>query len=63
MEQVRASLEKIRELVRDPEMAHVAQDDLYRAVLEHAMNGGSHVREMARIALMAEDIDFARWYA
>ena len=61
---VRASVEAIKAVARDDEIAHSNEDSLWADVLEAIADGTAEdPREMARIALTTVDIDFARWYS
>ena len=58
-----AAVRYIESIKGDDEAAHSSEDELRRMVLTHIAEGGRNVRELARIALTTEDIEFARWYA
>ena len=57
------AVEKIRQSIGDPEIAHGSEDALMVAVLEEIMNGHPEPREMARIVLRTQEFDSSRWYA
>lgn len=61
---VRARVAHIEAMRGDDEQAHSEEDALYREVL-HAIGSGkaTYPAACARIALLTEDIDFARWCA
>ena len=57
-----AEVERIKSIANDDEAAHVAEDNLYVAVLAYYANGGIG-SEMASAALKTKEIRFARWCA
>lgn len=63
-EQVQAELDAIRAIAaHDDEGAHIAEDALYRKVLEAIADGAENAPTLARLALKTGEIDFSRWYA
>lgn len=63
VEDVRKTVKDIEAMKSDDEMAHAAEDSLYVNVLEAIRDGAKNHRELAREALRANDIRFARWCA
>ena len=54
----------LRELVDDPESAHIAEKQLWRGVLlSIAVGLAGNAADMAKLAVESQDIDFPRWYA
>lgn len=66
VDEVRARVEQIRQVLRDDEEAHMGEDALWRDVLD-AIASGDHPEGqapfLAREALATTSLDFARWYA
>jgi hypothetical protein len=62
---VKARVERIRQLAGDPESAHSAEDRLYVTVLAVIAGGvdADTAKELAYEAVAAGEIDFPRWYA
>lgn len=61
---VKTDLNLLRELSGDDEAAHSFEDSLFITVLTAIANGAAeNPQEMARLALTAQDVIFARWYA
>jgi hypothetical protein len=60
LEEVKAAVEDVRLSADDDECAHVKEDNLYRAVLEHHAKNGCH---LAAAALVTQAFAFARWCA
>ncbi len=62
-----ARVEDIRVIQGDDELAHSKEDQLRRDILEAIVNNPSltkgAIRELARIALSTEALDFERWCA
>ena len=61
-ETIQQSVDDIRAMQRDPETAHVAEEDLHQAVLA-AIAGGlvDDPAECARVALTTAEMTFPRW--
>ena len=53
----------IEEIKGDDEAAHAKEDRIYKAVLNAIADGHPDAQELAREALKASKIDFARWCA
>ena len=64
IDEVRKTILEINEVRRDDERAHSREDDLHTDVLR-AISAGTaeNPREMARLALTTEAIEFHRWCA
>ncbi len=60
VEQVRAEVQRLRTLTRDPEAFHAEEDKLHRRVLEQLASEG---RSLAAAALETLNIDCPRWIA
>ena len=60
---VRDRVEYIRSIARDDERAHAHEDRLYLEVLQAIAEGHPEASALAREALRAADIEFARWCA
>ena len=59
------AVDEIRSVSGDPEIAHIKEDDLYRAALTAIAEGMSaeHARALAHTVLTTSDIEFPRWHA
>jgi hypothetical protein len=56
--------DSIREMTGDPEVAHVAEDDLYHDVINAIALGKCYLPQMcAAIVLNTKALDFERWCA
>lgn len=63
---IRSDLDRIRQKVHDPEVAHSYEDILHQSVLSAIADGtltGDDAKECAELALQTIHIDFPRWYA
>jgi hypothetical protein len=63
LESVRRRLKEIRAAAGDDERAHSMEDALYRDVLQAIAKGHIDGSRLARLALNARRINFARWCA
>ena len=62
IEEIQASIEKIRKLSDDEERAHGEEDNLYRSFIEYIARGRPReVRRKAQLIITTKDIDFIRW--
>ncbi len=54
----------INQAARDPETAHILEDELYHEFILHvATHGDENLRNMAMLVLRSKDISFPRWCA
>ena len=63
VDDVRAEVERIRDLAGDDESAHSAEDRLHQDVLRAISDGAPNAAELAAEVLKTEAIQFARWCA
>jgi hypothetical protein len=63
IEEIRERVQKIRDIARDGEAAHLAEDGLHQDVLKAIADGAEDPRELAAAALATRELEFARWYA
>lgn len=65
VEEIRETVADIKRIKDDDETAHSREDTLYISVLEHIAHGceGAKAKALARAALLARKIKFARWCA
>ena len=69
LREVQRRVAEIKELVGDPEAAHLAEDDLYVDVLdwlsdEHNLTADPHLAaDLVLTALQTQKLNFERWYA
>jgi leucyl aminopeptidase (aminopeptidase T) len=65
IEDVEKRIEEIREQARrgDSEGAHCDEDALREEVLQAIAEGAANARELARLALTTNQIEFSHWYA
>lgn len=64
LDDIRATIERIKGMVSDDEAAHAAEDRLHQRVLGAISMGQCEApNEAAKLALTTMDIDFARWCA
>ena len=65
VERAKEEVERIRAMANDDESAHATEDWLRGEVLKTIASGVGEetAHELARIALLTEDIEFARWCA
>jgi hypothetical protein len=63
-DQVRAKVNRIKEVIDDPEAAHGREDDLWAWVLKAIANDNcTDPAACAKEALKTQKLDFSRWYA
>ena len=63
VEEIKRRLAEIRDTVADPEMAHIAEDELHRLTLRAIAKGAERPAELAELALKSLWVLFPRWYA
>jgi hypothetical protein len=64
VEGVRQAVAAVADMADDPEEAHSAEDALYRHVLKQIAEGRtSDPAAFATEALLADELEFSRWYA
>ncbi len=56
-------VDALRDMVRDPESAHAAEDKLYHDFVHSLSHRGDHIGQKARELLSSETIAFPRWCA
>ena len=62
-DQAQERVRQIEAMAGDDEGAHSEEDRLRGAVLRAIADGNPDAAELARIALLTDDIEFARWCA
>lgn len=62
-EKMANALADVFEAKRDPEAAHILEDELWRAALRSIAEGCEDPASVAKAALLTETVDFPRWYA
>ncbi len=63
MTEIETRIAVIKNLQRDPEAAHTAEDDLRADFILSVAEKKNSLGRKARLVLTTTDIDFARWYA
>jgi hypothetical protein len=64
VEDVRQAVAMIGAMADDPEQAHLAEDVLYQHVLKQIAEGRpADPSAFAAEVLLADDLEFSRWYA
>ena len=63
IEDVQRQIKLIEDTKGDDEMAHSFEDELYIETLKLIAEGGANPIKLAKMALTAKAIDFARWRA
>ena len=63
VEEVRLLVDGVRLAADDDERAHSLEDDLRFRVLTEISIGSPFARELARVALQTQSINFTRWCA
>ena len=49
---------------KDPETAHILEDNLYKEFIEYVANGGTdNLVEKAKLILVSQELLTTRWYA
>lgn len=61
VQDVRQQVDEIRVNRRDDEKAHSMEDRLHADVLRAVVRGEPEAKEMARVALTTNRINFGRW--
>lgn len=62
-DQIKERIKYIEAIKSDDEVAHGAEDDLYRDFIAYVASGGEDLVEKAKLVLSTQDIKFARWCA
>lgn len=60
---IRNTLERIKDRAWDYEAAHALEDDLYLSAIRYVADGGTLTMEMAELIPQSQDIDFPRYTA
>ncbi len=63
VDEVRERVAEIAKKAGDPEVAHIAEDTLWLAVLQNIAESDCEHAELAREAIKTDDLEFSRWYA
>lgn len=56
-------IRNIKNISNDDEKAHSLEDKLRNEILEEIAAGNPLATDLAKLALITNDIDFDRWYA
>ena len=61
--EIRTAVQEIKGTARDPERAHVREDELYESFITYVAKRDDQLGEKARLVLSVSEIEFERWCA